>query len=75
MKKVIIERYNEDKDAVRLPVSKAIKEELETYGKLLKMHLDSKPTLIPTSTEHSRTWRVNKDKCIKVRFKIEENPK
>lgn len=32
----IVEKYGEVKGVIRLPISKAIKEELETYGKLFK---------------------------------------
>lgn len=45
---------------------------MENY---LKIHLDLKPTKIPTSTEYFRIWRVDKNKQIKVRFIIEEKPK
>lgn len=72
MKEIMLERYDEEapNKVVRMKLGEAIKKETKMYGQLLKIHLTSKD-LLTTHIEHFRTWRVNKNKSVKVRFIME----
>jgi hypothetical protein len=72
MKEIIIERYDEEKGFIRMPLSKAIKEELKTFEVMLKLYLGSERS-IQTRVEHFRRWNTSKDNDVTVRLIIEDN--
>ena len=70
-KEVMLERYDEEKGAVRMKLSETIKKEIKAFENLLKVALNCKKA--SDRIEHYRRWKVSKDNDVYVRLIIEKN--